>query len=82
MQLRLLTQLFVLMIFLSMISNSATKVVWEGKIEQAMGGNSLRYGAAMVDDPLASGGKALEAISAVVRQSAELVQEISLASKQ
>jgi len=42
------------------------------------GTREVEVGAKLADQA----GKALEAISAVVRQSAELVQEISLASKQ
>ncbi|MGH9709777.1 MAG: methyl-accepting chemotaxis protein, partial [Candidatus Acidiferrales bacterium] len=52
-------------------TNEAVVVMEEGTKE-------VEVGASLADQA----GKALEAISSVVRQSAELVQEISLASKQ
>ncbi|HEY3415618.1 MAG TPA: hypothetical protein VGM23_01925, partial [Armatimonadota bacterium] len=51
--------LLLLTLTLSLAAPSATKVVWEGEVEQAMSASSMRYGATLVDDPQASGGKAL-----------------------
>ena len=50
----------------------------EAVVVMEKGTREVEVGARLADQA----GKALEAISAVVRQSAELVQEISLASKQ
>ncbi|HEY3418336.1 MAG TPA: hypothetical protein VGM23_15785, partial [Armatimonadota bacterium] len=55
--------LFTLLLFLVLVLpcsvQAATKVVWAGEIEQVISGGALRNGAAIVDDPQASGGKAL-----------------------
>ncbi len=40
-------------------ASAATKTVWQGEVESVATEGGMRYGAAIVDDPLASGGKAL-----------------------
>ncbi|MHB9022827.1 MAG: hypothetical protein ACYC7E_01445 [Armatimonadota bacterium] len=56
---RLLVPLLLLVIGLSLSARTATKVAWEGEIEQIVNAGNMRFGAAMVDDPQASGGKVL-----------------------